>query len=362
MDTILKENIDRYMALKDIKHYSILLRDIGKRMGITGGDLDVFVAQQKGNFSKMLKGERPLNHDYYIPLEEIFGVPMAKLLNHGAYLENVDKDDIPFLKGFRYYAHKDDLALYGELDKMATKDGDEIIFNSDEYDRFFLDYLIEYRSCNAIRYLVKKKGFHYDGAGMCQYVCGGNIPIFASLPIEIAKLVIESDEPRLFDKIYDPFIPDLLYPLKNKNCLYAQDGFLEALASSNKILASIFKERIYPFGEVNKGVHPKDGIKENIHILNPLVNLCLGYCLKHLDEHKAQAKGILQFGKSYNRHVLDEARCPLDECHVDEKGYLCYWNSPLLGTLVRTDVREVEDEEIRALILSLPSVEKGAEL
>ncbi len=361
MNKDLKENIDRYMALKGIKHYSMLLRDIGKRMGITGGDLDIFVAQQKGNFSKMLKGERPLNHDYYIPLEEIFGVPMAKLLNHGAYLESIDKDDVPFVKGFRYYAHKDDKALYEELDKMSTKDGGEIIFNSDEYDRFFLDYLIEYHSCNGIRYLVEKKDFHYDGAGMCQYVCNGNLAIFASLPIEIAKLVIESDEPRLFDKIYDPFIPDLFYPSKSKNCLYTQDGFLEALASSDKVLGSIFKERVYLFEEVNKGVHPKDGIKKDIHILNPLVNLCLGYCIKHLNEHKTQAKGILQFGKSYNRHVLDEVRYPLDECHVDERGYLRYWNSPLIGTLVTADITEAEDEEIRALILDLPSVKKGAE-
>ncbi len=361
MNTHLKENIDRYMDLKGIQYYSDLLRQIGKRMGKKGDDANAFVDQQKANFSKMLKGERPLNHDYYIPLEEIFGVPMAKLLNEGAYLGSVDEEDIPFLKGFRYYAHKDDLDLYDELDKMTTPEGDEIIFNSDEYNRFFIDYLIEYRSCNGIRYLARRRGFRCDESGN-QYVCDGNMAIFASLPIEIAKLVIESDDPKLFDEIYDPFAADFPYPCTDNRCVYKEDAFLEALASSNKILASIFKERIYPFDELNKGVYPKDEIKEDIHILNPLVNLSLHYCLKHLDKHKKQARGILEFGKMYNLEALKKVTYPLDECRIDERGRLTYWNRPLLGVLVHADIDKVEDREIQDLILDLPSLEKGERL
>ena len=357
MNTNLKENIDHYMDLKGIKYYSDLLIKIGRHMGKSRDEAETFAAQQKANFSKMLKGERPLNHDYYIPLEEIFGVPMAKLLKKGTYPENVDKDDIPFLWGFRYYAYKDDAVLYEELDKMTTPGGDEIIFNSDEYDRFFIDYLIEYRSYNGIRYLTEKRGFRYEASGN-RYVCDESMAVFASLPTEIAKLVIEYDAPDLFGKIYDPFAADIPYPWINNRCEYKEDEFLEALTFSNRIFASIFEERTYPFDELNKGVYPKDGIKEDIRILNPLVNLCLDYCLKHLDKHENQAKEILEFGKTYNRGVLEKVRYPLEECHINERGYLTYRNSPLLGTLVHTDISEVEDKKIQALILKLPALEK----
>ena len=101
-----------------------------------------FANKEKSNFSKMLKGERPLKYDYIIPLEKIFGVSLAKLLDDQPYFDSINKDDIQYLKGFRYYAYKDEPGLYDELDKLYTCDGSDIFSNSDEFNRFFLDYLI----------------------------------------------------------------------------------------------------------------------------------------------------------------------------------------------------------------------------
>ena len=70
----LKNNIDHYMKLKGIKMYSHLLIDIAHELGIKGQEAYIFADREKSNFSKMLKGERPLKYNFIIPLEKIFGI------------------------------------------------------------------------------------------------------------------------------------------------------------------------------------------------------------------------------------------------------------------------------------------------
>ena len=63
----LKNNIDHYMKLKRIKMYSHLLIDIAHELGIKGQGAHKFAEREKSNFSKMLKGERPLKYELYYP-------------------------------------------------------------------------------------------------------------------------------------------------------------------------------------------------------------------------------------------------------------------------------------------------------
>ena len=106
----LRKNIHRYMDIKQIKYYFDLLVMIGKQLKVA--DPDTFAKKEKSNFSKMLKEERPLKYEFIIPLEKIFGVSMARMLDDGAYKLPLNKEEIPYVKGFRYYAYKDDPALY----------------------------------------------------------------------------------------------------------------------------------------------------------------------------------------------------------------------------------------------------------
>ena len=126
--TALKNNIDHYMKLKGIKMYSHLLHAIALQLGIKGQDAYDFANREKANFSKMLKGERPLKYEYIIPLEKIFGVSLARLMEEDSYKLPVDKEMVPFIKGFRYYAYVDDMELYEkELSKMLTKETSRLI-------------------------------------------------------------------------------------------------------------------------------------------------------------------------------------------------------------------------------------------
>ena len=140
----LKNNIDHYMKLKGIRMYSHLLTNIAHELGIKGQQAYEFANKEKSNFSKMLKGERPLKYEFIIPLEKIFGVSLARLLEENSYKLPVEKDNVPFNKGFRYYAYMDDARLYKEeFDLLLAKDGTPIISQTDEFGKTFLDYVVE---------------------------------------------------------------------------------------------------------------------------------------------------------------------------------------------------------------------------
>ena len=91
----LKNNIDHYMKLKGIKMYSHLLVNIAHELGIKGQDAYKFANKEKSNFSKMLKDERPLKYEFIIPLEKIFGVSLARLLDEDSYKLPTEKDNVP---------------------------------------------------------------------------------------------------------------------------------------------------------------------------------------------------------------------------------------------------------------------------
>lgn len=138
--TALKNNIDHYMELKNIKMYSHLLADIARELGMKGQEAYRFAEREKANFSKMLKGERPLKYEFIIPLEKIFGVSLARLMNEDAYKLPVEKENVAFDKGFRYYAFLDNPVLYEkEFDKLLNIDGKTILNNRDEFGKTFLD-------------------------------------------------------------------------------------------------------------------------------------------------------------------------------------------------------------------------------
>ena len=64
--TDLEKNINHYMDIKGIKMYTHLLVAIAHELGIKGQKTYDFANQEKANFSKMLKGQRPLKYEFII--------------------------------------------------------------------------------------------------------------------------------------------------------------------------------------------------------------------------------------------------------------------------------------------------------
>lgn len=352
----LKSNIDNYMKLKGIKMYSHLLVDIAHELGINEQDAYEFAAKEKSNFSKMLKGERPLKYEFIIPLEKIFGVSLARMLNENAYKLPVEKDNVPFNKGFRYYAYLDDPKLYREeFDLILGSDGKSIITKSDEFGKSFLDYVVEYNSVNGVRYMHDEYGirlrwyhneFEFNKNKGVTWICFEN-------SIAFARLVASMNDTELFNDIYDSyymFFSNGHYA--TKDCIFCQSEYLEIILDNDNLFNSIMKIKPYEYKLDNNEKRIKKVDSVTFNLVNPIINNCLRYALKHLDEYKHRAKDILKFGIRHNRKIADENS--FADCYICNElgGLKKFKNEEFFDIAVFVDVN-VKDNEIKSLINKL---------
>lgn len=357
----LKNNIDHYMNLKGIKMYSHLLVDIAYELGIKGQEAYEFANKEKSNFSKMLKGERPLKYEFIIPLEKIFGVSLARLIDQDAYKLPVEKENVPFNKGFRYYAYLDDPQLYkNEFNLLLGKDGKTIITQTDEFGKTFLDYVVEYHSTNGVKYLheeygIKLKWFYNEFEFRKDK---GITWIDFQNSIEFARLVASINDVELFNSIYDSynmFFACGYYDVGN--CIFCNDDYLELILDNEGIFKSIFEEKTYEFELSNSAKREKQIGAITYHSINPIINNCLNYALKHLDKYKKRAITILKFGIDYNRKKA--ANIDFDSCYIcNELGALKNFKDENYYELIIFAEIEANDDEIKSLISQMPRFKK----
>lgn len=353
----LKSNIDHYMKLKGIRTYSRLLVVIAHELGIKGQKAYEFVNKEKSNFSKMLKGERPLKYEFIIPLEKIFGVSLARLLEEDAYKLPIEKDNVPFDKGLRYYAYLDDPKLYKkEFDLLLAKDGKSILTHSDEFGKTFLDYVVEYRSVNGVRYLhdeygIKLRWYHNQFEFRKDK---GDIWINFENWIEFARLVASMNDVELFNDIYDSY--NMFFTnghYATENCIFCQSEYLEIILDNVNLFNSIFEIKSYELklGSIGKRKKQVDSI--TFYSINPIINNCLRYALKHLDKYKCRAIDILKFGIDYNKKIASEI--DFNDCYIcnELSGLKKLSNDDYYDIVIFVDV-EVNDNEIKSLIDQLP--------
>ena len=359
--TNLKKNIDHYMNLKGIKMYSHLLVNIAHELGIKGQEAYKFANKEKSNFSKMLNGERPLKYEFIIPLEKIFGVSLARLMDEDAYKLPVEKENVPFNKGFRYYAYLDDPQLYkNEFNLLLANNGKPIITQTDEFGKTFLDYVVEYRSVNGVRYLyeeygIKLKMFH----NQFEFRKDKGITwVNFENSIEFARLVASINNVELFNSIYDSYYMFFACGYYDVgSCIFANNDFLELILDNNEIFNSIFEEKQYVFKISNFAKSKKLIESITYNSINPIINNCLSYALKNLDKYKQQAIEILKFGIDYNRKKA--INIDFSSCYIcNALGALkSFKDEDFYELIIFVDV-ETSDTEIKALISQLPRFNK----
>lgn len=357
----LKNNIDHYMELKGIKTYSCLLAEIARQLGIKGQDANKFAEKEKSNFSKMLKEERLLKYDFIIPLEKIFGVSLARLLNEDAYKLPVEKNNVPFDKGFRYYAYLDDPKLYKEeFDLLLTNDGESILTRTDEFGKTFLDYVVEYHSVNGVRYLheeygIKLKWYHnhfeFRKDKGITWINFGNA-------MEFARLVASMNDVELFNDIYDSY--NMFFGpghYATDNCIFCRSEYLELILDNDGLFNSIFVEKPYEFKLYGRGKRKEQGDSITYDSINPIINNCLRYALEHLDKYKHRAIKILKFGIQYNKKIAGEIA--FADCYIccELGGLRKYRDEDYYKLVIFVDV-EVNDEEVKSLVNQLPKFNK----
>ena len=355
----LKKNIDHYMDLKGIKMYSHLLKNIAHELGIKGQEAYEFANKEKSNFSKMLKGERPLKYEFIIPLEKIFGVSLARLMDEDAYKLPVEKKNVPFSKGFRYYAYLDDPQLYkNEFDLLLANDGRSIITQTDEFGKTFLDYVVEYHSVNGVRYLheeygIELKWFHNHFEFRKDK---GITWVNFQNSIEFARLVASINDTELFNSIYDPY--NMFFACGYyDHCIFCQRDYLELILDNDDLFNSIFEEKPYVVELSNSAKRKKQVQSMTYYSINPIINNCLRHALKNLDKYKQRAHAILKFGIDYNRKKA--TNIDFSNYYIcNELGALKNFKDEDFYELsIYADV-ETSDTEIKALISQLPRFNK----
>lgn len=363
----LKNNIDHYMKLKGIKMYSHLLMDIAQELGYKGQDAYDFVKREKSNFSKMLNDERPLKYEFIIPLEKIFGVSLARLLDEDAYKLPVERDNVPFNKGFRYYAYKDDPKLYKEeFNLLLAKDGKSIISQTDEFGKTFLDYIVEYHSVNGVRYLYDEYGiklkWHYNHFEFRKD--SGITWINFENCVEFARLVASMNDAELFNDIYDSynmFLSNGHYA--SNESIFCQSDFLEIMLDNDTLFNSIFERKPYEYVLAGSRVKREKQVNSiPCNLINPIINNCLRYALEHLDKYRHRAIDILKFGIQHNTRIIDEVGADTyGICNelggVIDSGRMDWFNCDVDDIVVYVDI-EVNDDEINTLIEQLPKFKK----
>lgn len=357
----LKTNINHYMELKGIKMYSYLLIEIAHELGIKGQEAYEFADREKSNFSKMLKGERPLKYEFIIPLEKIFGVSLARLLEEDAYKLPIEKDNVPFNKGFRYYAYLDEPKLYKEeFDLLLTKDGKSILTQTDEFGKSFLDYVVEYHSVNGVRYLHDEYGIKLKWAhNQFEFRKDkGMIWIHFENCNEFARLVASMNDVELFNDIYDSY--NMFFTnghYATENCIFCQSEYLEIMLDNDDLFNSIFETKAYELKLGSAGRRKKQVDSITYRSINPIINNCLRYALRHLDKYKHRAIYILEFGINYNRKIAGEIA--FDDCYICNElgGLKNFRNKDYYDIVIFVD-DEINDDEIKSLVNQLPKFNK----
>ena len=356
--TVLENNINHYMKIKGVKKYTHLLIMVANQLGIKGQQAYDFANREKANFSKMLKGQRPLKYEYIIPLEKIFGVSLARMMDEDSYKLPLDKVNIPYSKGFRYYAYLDDVELYKkELDTLLTTYGKNVLEGPDEFGKNFLDYVVEYNSINGIKYLrdtyhlkLRMRDNQFDtepkGIFYFNHVNG----------IELARIIANSGDAQLFNDIYDPYYLFAMCGRYFNDSIFIQDDYLEILMDHQNIYSTIFERKKY---ECELNGYQKRRLKQDTKSfcsINPVINGVLNYALKHLDKYRDKAIEILKFGITHNKNVIDNLEDSIEHYVVDEIGVLENYNKnyEISDIVIVTHIVDIKDKEVNELIAKLP--------
>ena len=89
--------------------------------------------------------------------------------------------------------------------------------------------------------------------------------------------------------------------------------------------------------------------------INPILNNCLDYALKHLDKYKAQASEILNFGIRYNKKIA--TKIDKSSCYVCNElgGVRSFKDNDFYKCVIIVNDSTVKDSDIEKLIKELPS-------
>lgn len=330
----LKEKLTILMEENNIATQSDLLRKICEELNEE--DVDGKVKKQKPNFSQMLEGNRKLNKDYYIPLEKIFDIRIAELLD--------DSKDLKYHyvnKGIRWAAASDDVE---EFRRLCNEDNptfyQKVIKSKDEFGKDIIDYIIEFKAINGFKYLINNQKLKYSTAFGGYNLNFSNITNYFSVTIkkllELSKMLLENGDIHTFNTFFNTY--QLLCDFDRFfNNIYLDKDFLNGIIENEKIFNSMFSCKELTLNEAN---HTKKMGNETFLYINPILNNLLNVCFEQ--NNRIEINKILEYGLKMNKIVFDtikeKVNSRIDDIKIEKTGEVLVNDSCYGSVIVITDV------------------------
>lgn len=293
----LREKIDSLMRNAKIDTYKDLLIRMYKQLG----DNSAYekAEREKGNFTKMLNGERELNSKYYIPIERIFDIRIADLLSDDANIKPSYRN-----RGLRYTAAANTYEEFANLAAETSEGAHSVIFNTDEYNKSIFDYIIEFRATNGIRYLVDELSLRYEclRTSFCSpsntscFCYGENID-------KIADVLFEADDGATFTKLFHAY-DTLNNYYDDQRQIYGKESFIKRILLSADIFSKYLTMSTYALSEINHGLQNND---HNGIFINPILNKLLELAFDDPGKYADKIIAILNYGIENNPKVIATA-------------------------------------------------------
>lgn len=277
----------------------------------------------RDNVSKWIAGERypGIDHIYY--LAQVFNVSIENILMAGSQRDNFDD------RLFSLYAvaKSGDKKRLDQLMNLENEYGTKIVENYDEFDKTILDYLIEFKRVDLIKYMFEKGYISMWETQTNTAIRVGNLTGMEDKFNAFVDLAIEYDDVELFQYLIKPTRPILQ---KKEDCeleafqetQFRRDGYvfskqmIEKLLKTENILNSYLRSFTLTkeeweewnggivYYKSNKGRERCDEL-EHVPSVSASFNLVLnylllkGHCLSEemlnfAIEHKKQAQLYLQ--------------------------------------------------------------------
>ncbi len=312
-------DIDDLMRMNGIESQQRLLMEILREIGFK--DPYPELEKQKGNFSKMLSGERPLRADFVAPMEKLLHTSLYEIVSG-------NKVSMKFQnKGIRYAAFTDNISEYEQLSK------EDALKNFDEYDQSALDYIFSYHAINGLRFIAKEDKLQLDFNG--RYMTG-EVTLSGDLkmaPLNVLDLVCEKGDAELFNSIFAPFTR--MGTSGGQKGMLAEESSMRMILRSENVFKGLLANQEIKLNVVNYGlVNDKDAG----FFVNPLLFDLANFALQREKEFPSQVKEILEYGIEANnqsKSFVEEHFGDVDGLKVSEEGLITLGRT-IYGSLLTT--------------------------
>ena len=201
-------------------------------------DRQSWVKSQAPDFGKKITGERTFTESDQKAIERALDMSWVDIVE--PLSEKPGKTKEFEQKGLRYAAYMDEERYYQELVDFEDTYR-SVLFNEDEYEKTIIDYIIDNKAENGLRFLINEGYLVRDTLLKFK-----GVPHAEALSKKLWNWIITLDDPELFLKVWgEENFFNHSFDHEEK-----REIFLEKVVETKKIFEALCRERIHPGSEL----------------------------------------------------------------------------------------------------------------